>query len=185
VRELNRLILESGPNDSVTVMYAGHGHVVEKTRRGYWIPAKASPDDPSQWLSNNDIARALENIPAKQVLLVSDSCYSGTLAQQARVEKADVPQNLQHVLERRSVTVLTSGGEEPVPDQGRDGHSVFAWHFMQQLKAVQQVSGGIGVFEQIAEGVAKDIPQTPQYGAALSSGHQRGGDYLFEVRRFD
>ena len=29
-----------------------------------------------------------------------------------------------------------------------------------------------------------DIPQTPQYGAGLTSGHQRGGDYLFEIRRF-
>jgi uncharacterized caspase-like protein len=184
IRALNRLILESGPNDSVTVMYAGHGHVVEKTGRGYWIPAKASADDPRQWISNNDIARALENIPAKQILLVSDSCYSGTLAQQGPVTRADVSPDPQQVLERRSVTVLSSGGNEPVPDQGKDGHSVFAWHFMQQLKSVKDVSHGVNLFEQLSENVRADIPQTPQYGAGLNSGHQRGGDYLFEVRRF-
>jgi uncharacterized caspase-like protein len=184
VRELNRLIMEAGPNDSVTVMYAGHGHVVEKTGRGYWIPAKASADDPRQWISNNDVAKALENIPAKQILLVSDSCYSGTLAQQAPVRRADVPQSPQAVLEKRSVTVLSSGGNEPVPDQGKDGHSVFAWHFMQQLKAVKDVSSGVDLAQRLQEGVKADIPQTPLYGAGVNSGHQTGGDYIFEVRRF-
>ena len=184
VRELNRLIMESGPNDSVTIMYAGHGHLVEKTQRGYWIPAKASPDDPTKWISNQDIAKALENIPAKQIMLVSDSCYSGSLTREAKIDKADVLTSSQAVLGRRSVTVLSSGGEEPVPDQGKDGHSVFAWHLMQQLRDVKDVSQGVAVFEQLSESVKADIPQTPQYGAGLNSGHQRGGDYLFEVRQY-
>jgi uncharacterized caspase-like protein len=184
VRELNRLIMESGSNDSVTVMYAGHGHVVEKTQRGYWIPAKASPDDPKQWISNQDIAKALENIPAKQIMLISDSCYSGTLAREAKIEKSEVLPSTQQILAQRSVTVLTSGGEEPVPDQGKDGHSVFAYYYMQQLKNVTGVSSGVNVFEQLAENVKADIPQVPQYGAGITSGHQRGGDYLFEVRQY-
>ena len=184
VRELNRLILESGTNDSVTVMYAGHGQLVEKTQRGYWIPAKASPDDPRQWISNQDIAKVLENIPAKQIMLVSDSCYSGTLTREAKIDKAEVLPTPQAVLTRRSVTVLSSGGEEPVPDQGKDGHSVFAWHLMQQLKGVKDVSSGVSLVEQLSENVKADIPQTPQYGASLSSGHERGGDYLFEVRQY-
>jgi fibronectin-binding autotransporter adhesin len=185
VRELNRLILESGRSDSVTVMYAGHGHVVERTQRGYWIPAKASADDPRQWISNTDIGKVLENIPAKQVLLVSDSCYSGTLAREARIERAEVLPDHAAVLERRSVTVLSSGGDEPVPDQGKDGHSVFAWHFMRQLRAISNVTLGVSVHEGVAARVQADIPQQPQYGAGLSSGHQRGGDYLFEVRRYE
>jgi len=184
VRELNRLILESGSNDSVTVMYAGHGHVVEKTNRGYWIPAKASADDPTQWISNQDIAKALENIPAKQIMLVSDSCYSGSLTREGKVEKAHVLDTPQAVLGKRSVTLLSSGGEEPVPDQGKDGHSVFAWHFMQTLKDVKNVEKGVDVFQKLSDNVKADIPQAPQYGEGLSSGHQVGGDYLFEVRQY-
>lgn len=183
VHELNRLILESNDDDSVAIMYAGHGQLVEKTQRGYWIPAKASPDDPKQWLSNHDIARALGNISAKQIFLVSDSCYSGTLTREAKIERADILPDPQAVLERRSVTALSSGGDEPVADEGKDGHSVFAWHLMEQLKAVKDVSLGVGVYEQIAERVKAEIPQTPQYGASPRSGHQRGGDYLFEVRQ--
>jgi hypothetical protein len=166
-------------------MYAGHGHIVERTQRGYWIPAKASADDPRQWISNNDVAKALQNIPAKQVLLVSDSCYSGTLARGPRIERGEVLADPAAVLGRRSVTVLSSGGEEPVPDQGKDGHSVFAWHLMRQLREVKDVSLGVSLYEQVADRVQADIPQQPQYGAGLASGHERGADYLFEVRRYE
>ena len=184
VRALNRLIQESGPNDSVTVFYAGHGQLVEKTGRGYWIPARASADDPKQWISNQDIGKALENIPAKQVLLVSDSCYSGTLTRDAKVQRDEVLQDPAKVLERRSVTVLSSGGEEPVADAGRQGHSVFAWHYMQALKSVEKWSNGAEVHDRLAASVTKEFPQEPQYGEAAGAGHQRGGDFLFEVRRY-
>jgi hypothetical protein len=184
VRELNRLILETGPDDSVTVFYAGHGQLIEKTGRGYWIPSKASADNPAEWISNSDIARTLEAIAARQVLLVSDSCYSGTLTREAKVEKSEVLSDPAAVLAKRAVTVLSSGGEEPVADAGKDGHSVFAWHFMRSLQTVKDWSGGVNVYEQLADAVQQDFPQEPQYGAATAAGHERGADFLFEVRKY-
>jgi len=184
VREINRLILETSANDSVVVFYAGHGHVVEKTGRGYWIPGKAGGEEPTQWISNSDIAKMLANIPARQVLLVSDSCYSGTLTREGKVEKSEVLPDPRAVLERRSVTVLSSGGDEPVADAGKDGHSVFAWHFLRTLGRVAQWSNGVDIYERLAEAVQLDFPQQPQYGAALGAGHEPGADFLFEVRRY-
>ena len=32
------------------------------------------------------------------------------------------------ILMKRSVVVLSSGGDEPVSDEGKDGHSIFAWN---------------------------------------------------------
>src|SRR6266850_3173215 len=49
-----------------------------------------SADNPAEWISNSDIGRTLEAIAAKQVLLVSDSCYSGSLTREAKVEKSDI-----------------------------------------------------------------------------------------------
>jgi len=184
VQAINRLILETSVHDSVVVFYAGHGQVVEKTGRGYWIPGKASADDPTRWISNADIAKMLGRIRARQVLLVSDSCYSGTLTREAKMRKSEVLPDPAAVLDRRSVTVLSSGGEEPVADAGKDDHSVFAWHFLQTLKTVTQWSNGVDVYERVAEAVKHDFPQEPQYGAAIGSGHERGGDFLFEVRRY-
>jgi len=184
VREINRLILETSANDSVVVFYAGHGHVVEKTGRGYWIPGRAGGEEPTQWISNSDIAKMLANIPARQVLLVSDSCYSGTLTREGKVEKSEVLPDPRAVLELRSVTVLSSGGDEPVADAGKDGHSVFAWHFLRTLGRVAQWSNGVDIYERLAEAVQLDFPQQPQYGAALGAGHEPGADFLFEVRRY-
>jgi hypothetical protein len=31
--------------------------------------------------------------------------------------------------------------------------------------------------------VQQDFPQEPQYGAATAAGHERGADFLFEVRK--
>ena len=39
-------------------------------------------------------------------------------------------------------------------------------------------------YEKLASDVKQDFPQEPQYGEALGAGHQRGGDFLFEVRRY-
>jgi uncharacterized caspase-like protein len=125
----------------------------------------------------------LSNIAAKQVMLISDSCYSGTLASEAKVR---VNGELQpaDVLKNRAVVVMSSGGEEPVADLGKDGHSIFAWSLMQ---AMQQVSGwkdGSSLYQQVHKEVTKTFPQTPQYGASPAAGHILGGDFLFEERQY-
>lgn len=184
VTSLNKLSQEVGPNDSVTVYYAGHGYLSEKTKTGYWIPADAKVTSPDNWISNNDIGKLLSNIPAKQVMLVSDSCYSGSLAKEQKIGGAAGSLDPSGILAKRSVTVMSSGGEEPVSDDGKEGHSIFAYSFMNALKSVKQVDAGAKLFENVRTEVSKDYPQTPQYGGAVSAGHAPGGDYLFETRSY-
>lgn len=180
---LNQLAREVGPNDSVTVYYAGHGYLSEKTHTGYWIPSDAKSTSPDNWISNNDVAKLLNNIPAKQVMLVSDSCYSGSLAKEQMVtSKASVDPN--SILAKRSVTVMSSGGEEPVSDEGKDGHSIFAYSFMNALKSVKQFDPASRLFDSVKSQVTKEFPQNPQYAGAASAGHTPGGDFLVEVRSF-
>ena len=118
------------------------------------------------------------------MLLVSDSCYSGTLAAEGKVDPREVLADPAAVLARRSVTVLSSGGAEPVADAGKDGHSVFAWHYLEGLKDVQAWSNGASLYPRLEQAVQRDFPQEPQYGAALGAGHQSGADFLFEVRQY-
>ncbi|MBK7365829.1 MAG: hypothetical protein IPI97_12795 [Nitrosomonas sp.] len=89
------------------------------------------------------------------------------------------------ILTKRSVVVMASGGDEPVADEGKNGHSIFAWYLMEMLRNVDSWEIGTTVFEQIQSHVMKSFPQTPQYGAAISAGHQAGGDYLFEFRQLE
>lgn len=181
---LNQLAREVGPNDSVTIYYAGHGYVSEKNNTGYWIPSDARSLTPENWISNNDIARLLNNIPAKQVMLVSDSCYSGSLAKEQLVTtRSQVDPNA--ILAKRSVTVMSSGGEEPVSDEGKDGHSIFAYSLLNVLKTVNQYDPGSNLFHAIRTQVVKEFPQSPQYAGSASAGHTPGGDFLVEVRSYE
>lgn len=183
VGALNSLAREVGPNDSVTVYYAGHGYLNEKTGAGYWIPADGKAASPANWLSNRDITRLLNNIPARQMMLVSDSCYSGSLTKEVLTGSTAIA-NPSDVLNRRTVTVMSSGGEEPVSDEGKNGHSIFAFNFMNALKNIKTVGAGGSVFESVRQGVVQDAPQQPQYGGVISANHQAGGEFLFEVRSY-
>jgi hypothetical protein len=176
---LKNIAQQAERDDSVLVFYAGHGYETDD-KKGYWIPVDGSPDDPSTWISNNDISKLLARIPAKQVILISDSCYSGTLASEQRIDAGRLLSRREEILRKRSVTVMSSGGDEPVSDKGKEGHSIFAWSLLNEIRGISNSEQGNKLFEQVRTRVTDEYPQTPQYGAMASAGHDVGGDYLLE-----
>jgi filamentous hemagglutinin family protein len=181
VSTLNELSKEANSSDSVVVYYAGHGLSLEKNGAGYWIPSDGPASDPSRWISNSDVAKLLAGIRSRQMAVISDSCYSGAFAREGM---ASVGRGVtaEEVLTKRSVVVLSSGGDEPVADEGKEGHSIFAWNLMKAMDSVQNWRPGSTVFDEVQLAVKKEFPQTPKYGSVTSAGHQQGGDYLFELR---
>jgi len=179
VGAVNRIAADVHADDSVLLFYAGHGYLMEDTDMGFWIPVDASVKTAANWISNTDISKLLKAIPAKQLILVSDSCFSGSLTKEQKVSADGVKR--EDVLRRRSVVVLSSGGEEPVSDEGRNGHSVFAWNLIKTLEATGGITPGTEVWRSVHGGVTKEFPQQPQYGAVVSAGHMAGGEYLFEA----
>ncbi len=178
---LNKLALQTRPTDSVVVYYAGHGTVIDGTGQGYWIPATADAEKPETWLSNRDIGRLLGGIRASQVVLISDSCFSGSLVGDKRLQ-APAGTDPQTILRRRSTLVMSSGGDEPVADGARNGHSPFANSLMGNLQGLDNWRSGGNVFERVLTEVTQRLPQTPRYGPARDSRSAEGGDYLFEQR---
>jgi len=185
VSAMNKLALELGPRDSVIVYYAGHGELVEATGLGYWQLADSDAALPQTWLSNADISRMVAQIGASQVALISDSCYSGSLVSNDQIRATPGGLDPKTLLTQKSVVVMSSGGNEPVFDQGRDGHSPFAWNLMNQLKQVNNWQPGGNVFARVRFAVARELPQRPKYGSSSAAGHQAGGDYLFEQRQLE
>lgn len=181
VDALNKLAGETQPGDSVLILYAGHGYQMDDTGMGYWIPVDASVKTAKGWISNDDIARLLAAIPARQIILVSDSCFSGTLAKEKKL-KGSGQVSPEEVMRRRSVLVLTSGDEEPVSDEGKEGHSIFAWNLVRTLEAAGGLTPGYEVWQNVHRGVTKEYPQNPQYGAVISAGHVDGGEFLFSAQ---
>jgi hypothetical protein len=79
---------------------------------------------------------------------------------------------------KKSRTVLTSGGLEPVLDGAGGNHSVFASVFIDILNENEQIMDATELFEKLRRPVMLHSPQTPQYSDLRLAGHE-GGDFLF------
>ncbi len=182
VAALQALVDELGERDSAIIMYAGHGYVLESTGVGYWLAADARTDTAEQWISNPSISEALNAIQSKNIMLIADSCYSGTLLSgEHEAGGVRVELSRDQIRDRRSVVILSSGGEEPVQDAGGDGHSVFTRQLLTVLEDMRTDAVGSELYEQIKSRVAELAPQVPQYGGVISAGHELGGDHLLEL----
>jgi hypothetical protein len=150
---------------------------------GYWLPTDARIDQGEQWISTLDVARFVRNIAAKQILLVSDSCFSGSLSYEAAFQKK-IELGKNAVLKRRSVMVLTSGSEEPVADAGTTGLSPFASSFVQSIHQVSKDNDLRGqlLYKNVYQQVTRQFKQYPTYGGLDSAGNMLGGEYIFEKK---
>lgn len=68
-------------NDSVLIYYAGHGYYDEAGDIGYWVPVDGEGQEDSTFISNSRIREKVKKIvaKAKNTLLISDACFSGSL----------------------------------------------------------------------------------------------------------
>ena len=174
--DLRRTVTE---RDSVLVYYAGHGYLDEVTSRGYWLPVDAERDNQANWISTSDIADLLAGLSAHHALVVADSCFSGSLLRTtAGVDIEERGGLLRRLSERRSRTIMTSGGMEPVLDRGLRRHSVFAEALLRTLADNDGLLEAGRLFVRVRDHVAVNADQTPQYAPLRSAGHE-GGDFIF------
>ncbi|WP_246024560.1 filamentous hemagglutinin N-terminal domain-containing protein [Azospirillum ramasamyi] len=175
---LRKLGREVSEQDQVMVYYAGHGYELAETGTGYWLPADAETTSARNWVSNNDIGRFLSRMPAKHVMVVSDSCYSGAFTKEQKVDASRIASE-QEIRQRRSVMALSSGGDEPVADG--DVNSPFAAALKKRVLALPKDSNGYALYQEVRDDVTRDAPQTPQYGVIRTAGYDEGGDFLLEL----
>ena len=164
-------------NDNFLIYYAGHGYFDRDVNRGYWLPINADTDTSAEWISNADIPDKLKAIKAKHIIIIADSCYSGTLIRGIKVVSKD-SDYLFRMASKKARTVLTSGGVEPVLDSAGGKHSVFAKALLEALENNTGVMDGTTLFTRIRRPVMLNAKQTPQYFDIRFAGHE-GGDFLF------
>lgn len=184
ITALDQLRATLTEQDNLLIYYAGHGVLDPSEERGYWLPINARQGSRIQWISNTTITDALKAMAAKHILVVADSCYSGTLVRGIDVVKppaggVERDTYLARIVQKRSRTVLTSGGLEPVADSGGGGeHSVFARALLTALQENHDVLDGQQLFHLIRRPVILNASQTPEYTDMRYAGHE-GGDFLF------
>ena len=167
-------------DDNLLVYYAGHGVYDEDADVGYWLPVDAELENKQNWILNSTITDAVKGMDAKHVLLVADSCFSGTLLRSTQTQRSG--KFYEQMANRTARLVMTSGGVEPVMDGGGDGHSVFARSFLAKLRGPQPIIDGTSLYQSIREPIVMSSEQVPQY-SNIRFVDSDGGDFLFVKRQ--
>jgi hypothetical protein len=152
--------------------------------KGFWVPIDASSKTISKYISNEDIRSFLSGINSKHTLLVTDACFSGDIfrGKTMTIPYENSTKYYQKVYSLNSRKALTSGGVEPVMDKGKEGHSVFAYYFLQALinNAEKYLDAG-QVFESLKIPVVNNSLQTPAYSPIRNAGDE-GGQFIFMLK---
>jgi hypothetical protein len=176
-------------DDNLVVYYAGHGEI-DSSRQGYWLPVDAQESQPNSWISNRAVSDILTTMDAKHVLVIADSCYSGTMTRSSLATfGGGMPDSawgdwVKTMVAGKSRTALTSGGVQPVADAASNSeHSVFASALLSVLNSNNQLLTGQQLFREIAAGMAlrsqkAGLQQAPEYAPIQFAGHEAGEFFL-------
>ncbi len=190
---LNRLSRRLTEKDNLLIYYAGHGELEADGEVGYWLPVDASKNDKRKWIPNTAISDVINAMKVKRVMVIADSCYSGSLTRSSLAQaKNDVSAAervtwLRAMAKSRARLALTSGGLKPVSDDGTSSHSLFAHALLSVLQANNNIMEGQRLYNQLyaqmaIAAAAMNIDQTPEYAPIRHTGHESGEFFFLPSR---
>ncbi len=178
---LYQLRKRAGPTDSVFIYYAGHGQIDQEDQMGYWVPVEGEAQSPGTFISNDRIRGEVAKMKAKHVYFVADSCFSGSLFASGRALPPLNDKFFAKLYANKSRWGLTSGMNEPVTDQGKDGHSMFAYFFLKLLKENEDpYLVPSHIYDQIAPLIGRNTDQQP-VSQPLQNAGDEGGQFVFRL----
>ena len=79
LKSIKEKFLKTNENDLVILYFAGHGWAEEKEM--YFLSYDTKKDNiPSTAISQKDLQKVLETVPAKRQIFIADACHSGALS---------------------------------------------------------------------------------------------------------
>ncbi|MEK6748377.1 MAG: caspase family protein [Pseudomonadota bacterium] len=167
-------------NDSVIVYYAGHGYKEDDKDRAFWVPVDGVGQDFTTFIRNSTIRDEIALLAerAKHTMLISDSCFSGTLLRTGNRGAAvrEGARYYEKVANKKSVQILAAGGQEFVDDNYKgSGHSPFTYFLLNELKHNKSPLLSAGeLAANVEKAVANNVEQTPESGVLASAGDELG-----------
>ncbi len=166
--------------DNLIIYYAGHGIQDPESKVGYWIPYGAR-NTRRDYINNSQIIDEIKSIPAKHILLISDSCFSGAFVTRGSTS------TLSHskLDSLRSRWIFTSGGEEKVLDGIAGEGSPFNNALCEYLE--QNVSPTISageLFNEVTRMVSSKYKQRPLFDE-VSCELNQSGQMIFRLSQTD
>ena len=178
-KSLDSFVQKMTPNDTLLIYYSGHGQYIETHDEGFWIPVEGQSDDTSSFISNSDIVTRIRAIKAFHIVVISDSCFSGSLF---GVQRRDFSIGLQKQEAIESRWLFTSGRNTPVSD-GRPGkNSPFADNLLYHLKENKRpILPLTELSRYTTDAVANNSEQIPRCEPMKDVKH-RGGEFMFRLK---
>ncbi len=172
------------------IFFSGHGTFVETSQEGFIVPQDALIEDPIQetYIPHSRLARMIDQIPCRHILVALDACYSGTFDREIALNRGrefsrpgEGSENLEDFIQQRltfkSRLYLTSGGKERTPDGHL--HSPFTEKFLEALRSLE-AGERLLTYQQLV-GYMENTRPLPRWGQFGS--HEPGGGFLFVSRR--
>jgi len=162
------------------IYFAGHGYYPADEEEGYWIPSNGGdPGTQKFFIPTSIILSKMKAIKSRHTLLITDSCFSGSLIRKSRGAVIDSG-FYRELSAKRGRQIITSGGLEPVSDSGSGDHSVFAGSLLRILS--EERSSPLSASELAIE-LRKSlknagVQQTPEYGR-LFTADDESGEFFF------
>jgi hypothetical protein len=184
------------PGGSVFVYYSGHGAPNSKTGEAYLVPYDGDPAFvESTAYPVKQLYAALEKLPAKDITVVLDSCFSGAggrsvLAKGARPMVLSLENSV--IATGKIVVLAASAGDQISSTYEEKGHGLLTYYFLKGLQGGGDLNkdGVIDIaelYEYVKPNVQKvarkqyNNEQTPQLLASPDL-LKKGGGRLVELR---
>jgi tetratricopeptide (TPR) repeat protein len=177
-----------GRNDRVLFYFAGHGQTEDLPnggKKGYIIPVDADTSNfSSSAISMEQIRSLSSRIPAKHILYVMDSCYSGLGLSRSYGVSTSISGYLRKVASMRVIQIVTAGGKgEQV--QEKEGHGLFTTYFLRALEGEADINNDkvvtgteLGAYLRPRVSDASRNAQTPLFGRLEGE-----GEFLFFIEK--
>ena len=188
--ELGTKLVRTNSNDQIVIYFAGHGVTAQlhsSKMIGYILPVNANLKDLySTAISMKELRDLTLRIPAKHILFVFDSCYSGLgLTRSANIAAGakDKQKYFESLAGKRGVYMITAGKADEVAREFR-GHGLFTLHFLDGIAGAADSSPQDGIVQASELGmylakkvsVETESAQNPQHGLI-----EGDGDFLFPL----
>ncbi|MHA3113330.1 hypothetical protein, partial [Acinetobacter sp. ANC 4193] len=173
---LNQEIRNTLDDDTVLIIFAGHGDYNSYLKTSYWYCSDSDGNDPTTWFNLRDLIDFFTASKAKHIALITDSCFSGAIFETVRGG------GINALAKKKSRQALTSGGIETVSD-GIAKNSPFNLTLIQVLSSYDKQELTFNTLsEETIRTFSEDSRQTPQFGALSHTGHE-GGTYIFRKKQ--
>jgi uncharacterized caspase-like protein len=169
-----------GKKDRLVIYFSGHGQTEEQPNgdtKGYMIPVDAKKQKYAATAISMEQIRSLSaGIPAKHILYLIDSCYSGMGFSGSDGVSPDSTGYMTKIASIRAVQLITAGGKEEQA-QNRCVHGVFTKNVLKGLDGKADFSrdgiitaSELSIYLRLEMSASLDNAQNPVWGRLEGEG---------------